>query len=163
MQLIYAHLILINHPNLRRVEFYVAWGLNVWRLFQNYEDTIFKMMSEVEPLELEFLSAKEKKSPNNVDKNCTTKTILLVAIVLLVLLCFAFILLYTLEKISNAYDGKNEEIKSVSNGIPTAKSSCCFTQTCIQSSFRKCLLCVYKMCIWHTYTYICVCLYWNVD
>lgn len=130
-------------------------------MLQNDKHTIFKMMSEVEPLELEFLSAKEKKSPENVDKNCTTKTILLVVIVLLVLLCFAFVLLYTLEKMSNDSDGKNNETRGVSNGLPTTKSSYCFTQTCIQCSFRKCLLCVYK-CAFDIYMHVFIILKYNL-
>ena len=90
------------------------------------------MMSEVEPLDIEILSPTGKKSEKNAHKRCTTKTTLLVIIFLLVVLCFVFVLLYVLERVSNSSGG---------NAIPTTKpqpcSAYCFTQTCIASSDSK--------------------------
>ena len=137
MQIIYIHT--WYWPiNLRHAEFQSTFHSIKYLIYDNSkprtEQTIFKMMSEVEPLELEFLSSKEERATENVHKNCTTKTILLVAIVVLALLCFIFGLLYILEKTSN---GKKNEIQSLSNGMTTTKPSYCFTQICIHSSFRK--------------------------
>lgn len=80
-----------------------------------------KTMNELDPLEIEILSTKQKNCKKTLHKKCNAKTILLAMVVILAILFLTFMLLHVLKKLCDC---------APENGF-------CLTSACIESAQSK--------------------------